>query len=75
MKKLFGILIVCLSLLFGAILLQLSEIPNSGESYLSVVLLVFVFVIGAILIYDKNEESSLVSNEEIEKELEEHLNK
>jgi hypothetical protein len=67
MNRLFGILIICLSLLFGAIL----------KPAMSFFLLAIVFIIGVVLYFSNNrkKESSLVPNEEIEKELEEYIKK
>jgi protein-S-isoprenylcysteine O-methyltransferase Ste14 len=78
-KRLFGFLIISLSLLFSAALLHLSKISGSGPPNMSILMLVIVFVIGIILIFwsdgKENKENPFVSNEEIEIELERNVNK
>lgn len=75
-NRLFGILIISLSLLTGAIILQNAMTDGGGPLTLTVVLVIIVFVIGLALFFSgggnkKNEAEYEYTNEEIEKELEE----
>lgn len=74
MNRLFGILIICLSLLTSAVILQISMTDVRSLPTMTVVLVLVVFLIGlALLIPDggNTENEPEYTNEEIEKELEE----
>ncbi|EPD50855.1 hypothetical protein HMPREF1210_02363 [Paenisporosarcina sp. HGH0030] len=75
-NRLFGILIISLSLLAGAIISQNSRTDGGDPPTMTVVLVIIVFVIGLALFFSgggnkDNEAEYEYSNEEIEKELEE----
>ena len=74
MNRLFGILIISLSLLTGAIILQNAITDGGGPPTMTVVLVLIVFVIGLALFFPgggNTENDAEYANEEIEKELEE----
>jgi uncharacterized membrane protein len=71
--RLFGILLISLSLLTSAIILQISMVFGEGPPSMTIVFIVIVFVIGISMLFtvsrNKSEEVEYVSNEEIEAEL------
>lgn len=77
MKRLFGILIISLSLLTSAIIIQIAKINGRGPIDVAILFVIIPFLIGVLLIFSndrtKNQDESYVSNHEIEKELEEKL--
>ncbi|WP_316568800.1 hypothetical protein [Neobacillus sp. YIM B06451] len=73
MSKLFGFLIISLSLLTASILLQVAMAAGQSLHTVSVLLILIVFILGILMLIpkgkDQNNEEVLVPNEEIEAEL------
>ena len=73
MYRLFGLLIISLSLLTASIVLQIAAAVGQGKDFISVCLIVMVFILGVLLLIPNSKsqsEAKLVSDEEIEVELE-----
>lgn len=72
MYRLFGLLIISLSLLTASIVLQVANAAGRGMDFISVCLIMIVFILGVLMLIPnpKSQNEALVSNEEIEAELE-----
>jgi hypothetical protein len=73
MNRLFGLLIISLSLLTASVILQVSMAAQQGLHTISVWLILIVLILGILLLIPEkkgqNNEEMYVSNEEIESEL------
>jgi hypothetical protein len=73
MKRLFGLLIISLSLLTASVILQVAMAAHQGLHPISVWLILVVLILGILLLIPKkkgqNNEEKYVSDEEIESEL------
>ncbi|WP_053366432.1 hypothetical protein [Bacillus sp. FJAT-27245] len=73
MSKLFGFLIISLSLLTASILLQVAMAAGQSLHTVSVLLILIVFILGILMLIpkgkDQNNKEVLVPDEEIEAEL------
>jgi hypothetical protein len=72
-NRLFGLLIICLSLLTASIVLQSATEEGQGLNPISVGLILVVLILGILLLIpdskSQNKEEEFVSDEEIETEL------
>ncbi|MBM7661101.1 lipopolysaccharide export LptBFGC system permease protein LptF [Bacillus mesophilus] len=79
MNRLFGILIISLSLLTSAVIFQNAFTNGGGPPLITIVFVLIVFMIGVWLILSGGrkeiQEEQYISNEEIEKQLEDEFNK
>ncbi|QOR64805.1 hypothetical protein IM538_13160 [Cytobacillus suaedae] len=80
MNRLFGILIISLSLLTSAIIFQNAFANGGGPPSITIALVLVVFVMGGGLIFSngktkEKQEEPYISNEEIAKELEDEFGK